>query len=196
MNSATDYCAHSYDFCNMDVQGGLLTNMHALHKKIQYCDDSGRWQTLFVPPMVLADSAFGLEKWQMTPYKGESGSGSIQERRFNWIHSSARVIVEHAFGRLKGRFRLLLHTHKTSWQLGTHSIMAAMVLHNFLGQQNDVFLRDWAEGVEELEGNHSTHPQSAGPGNDGEVHSAVELKKGLTNFYMQRGHPARRRRNR
>lgn len=166
-----------------------------LYKQIEYCDGNGTRQRIMLPPMVLADSAFGLEKWQMTPYKGETGCGSGPERRFNFYHSSARVVVEHAFGRLKGRFRLLLHTHKTSWHMGTHSIMAAMILHNFLGYLNDGFLPDWANGVEELQNHSAADAYVPGPGGS-DSRSAMEMKQELTRFFMQQGRPQRRNRNR
>jgi len=146
--------------------------------------------------MVLADSAFGLEAWQMTPFKSDNGAVSKKQRRFNWIHSSARVVVEHAFGRLKGRFRLLLGTHRTSWQLGAHAVMAAMVLHNFLGLQNDDFLADWAEGVEELDSSGEGTEDTMGSVVTEQLEAAMVFKDGLTDFFMQQGRPVRRNRNR
>lgn len=68
------------------------------------------------------------------------------------MHSSARVKVEHAFVRLKGRFKLLLTTHRTLWGMGTRSLLGAMVRHNFSGLEDDIFVPEWANGVEELVG--------------------------------------------
>lgn len=132
----------------------------------------------------------------MTPFKSDNGAVSKKQRRFNWIHSSARVVVEHAFGRLKGRFRLLLGTHRTSWQLGAHAVMAAMVLHNFLGLQNDDFLADWAEGVEELDSSGEGTEDPMGSVVTEQLEAAMVFKDGLTDFFMQQGRPVRRNRNR
>ncbi len=130
----------------------------------------------------------------MTPHKGDNLAGTSAERRFNWIHSSARVIVEHAFGRLKGRFRLLLGNHRTAWSTGAQSILAAMVLHNFLGQEGDAFMQEWAEGVVEL-GDRDGDQQEDGVAGD-TVDSAVQIKQGLTDFFFQQERPIRRARNR
>ena len=178
------------------MQEGLLERMYGLYREIRYLDAQGQQCSVHVPPMVLADSAFGLDTWQMTPYKGETGSGTGPERTFNWAHSSARVAVEHAFGRLKGRFRLLLHTHKTSWRMGARSVMAAMVLHNFLGMQDDLFLPDWAEGVEELANEIGAGLELTDVVSNREVRCAVDLKRSLTDFFVQQGRRERRERNR
>lgn len=170
--------------------------MQRLYKTIAFLDATGQPCSLQLPPLVLADSAFGLEPWQMNPYKSDSGPLTGKQRRFNWYHTSARVVVEHAFGRLKGRFRLLLRTHKTSWKLGSHSVMAAMVLHNYLGLENDDFLDDWTEGVEEL-GSHGGSTQDAGGRAEAvPLEAAMVYKEGLTSLFMQQGRPVRRNRNR
>lgn len=170
--------------------------MRRLYKTISFLDNSGHSVNLQVPPLVLADSAFGLEAWQMTPFKTENGVVSTRQRRFNWVHSSARVVVEHAFGRLEGRFRLLLGTHRTSWQLGSHAIMAAMVLHNFLGLENDEFLTDWADGVEEFHGSEEGTEDTMGSATTEQPEAAMVYKEGLTALFVQQGRRARRDRNR
>jgi len=170
--------------------------MTELYRKVEYKDIDGEVATVWVPPLVLADSAFGLETWQMTPYKRDNGSGTGPERQFNWQHSSARVCVEHSFGRLKGRFRLLLQKHKTSWKMGAQSIMAAMVLHNFLGMERDSFIVEWAAGVDELEGVSQAHCGGEDDVEDIGTESAVVIRQGLTMFVSQQGRRARRERNR
>ena len=53
------------------------------------------------------------------------------EKRFNKIHAQARGVIECAFGRLKGRFRILLTTlaMKSPRSIG-RTIVACCVLHN------------------------------------------------------------------
>lgn len=177
-------------------KNGLLTEMTELYRKVEYRDVDGQLDTVWIPPLVLADSAFGLEAWQMTPYKRDNGSGTGPERQFNWSHSSARVCVEHAFGRLKGRFRLLLQKHKTSWEMGAQSIMAAMVLHNFLGMEQDSFIVEWAEGVDELEETNAGHWTEQDAVEDRGTEPAMVIKQGLTMFLFQQGRRVRRERNR
>ena len=54
-----------------------------------------------VPPLVLGDSAYALSEWLMKPYT-DRGNLSPDEIIFNIKHSTTRVVVENAFGRLKG----------------------------------------------------------------------------------------------
>lgn len=49
---------------------------------------------------------------------------------FNVRHSSARSVIEHAFGLLKGRFRRLFYFHNLRIDLIIKCVMAACILHN------------------------------------------------------------------
>lgn len=59
-----------------------------VESRIQVCD--GRY--------ILGDSAFGNLSWLLTPWDFPS---TRPQRFFNYLHSSTRFVVEHAFGRLK-----------------------------------------------------------------------------------------------
>ena len=50
--------------------------------------------------MLLGDPAYPFEDWLMTGFTGQLSD--LQEN-FNVHHSSARIIIENAFGRLKAR---------------------------------------------------------------------------------------------
>ena len=60
-----------------------------------------------VPLLVLGDPAYPLLSWLMEPYI-ETPNSTPEERNFNYRLSRARIVVENAFGRLKGRWRCLL----------------------------------------------------------------------------------------
>ena len=60
-----------------------------------------------VPLEVLGDPSHPLLSWLMKAFPN-NGRLSQQRRTFNYRLSSARAIVEHAYGRLKGRWRCLL----------------------------------------------------------------------------------------
>ena len=55
-----------------------------------------------VPLLVLGDPAYPLLSWLMKAFS-DNGSLSCQQKTFNYRLSRARVVVEHAYGRLKGR---------------------------------------------------------------------------------------------
>ena len=60
-----------------------------------------------VPVLLLGDPAYPIKKWLLKPYP-ESKNSAQSERDFNYKHSCARILVERAFGLLKGRWRILL----------------------------------------------------------------------------------------
>lgn len=69
-----------------------------------------------------------------------------------------------------------------------------MVLHNFLGQEGDAFMQEWAEGVVELGDGDGVQPQEAVA--QDMLESAVQIKQGLTDFFLQQERPVRRPRKR
>jgi len=54
----------------------------------------------------MGDSADPLQDWLMKPYV-DRGNLSREETHYNNLSSVTRVVVENAFGRLKGRFNSL-----------------------------------------------------------------------------------------
>ena len=78
---------------------------------------------------LLGDAGHALRTNLITPYPHDKGS-HIQ-RKFNKVHASTRNIVERAFGRLKGRFRILLSTLPQQSPKNTARVVAScVVLHN------------------------------------------------------------------
>ncbi|KAI7966138.1 hypothetical protein MJO29_001886 [Puccinia striiformis f. sp. tritici] len=62
---------------------------------------------------------------------------------FNFIHSSTRMIVEQAFGRLKNQFRILLHAQLARPIRAHNNAFACMVLHNMLNKRGTMYLQVW-----------------------------------------------------
>ncbi|XP_050337927.1 uncharacterized protein LOC126764177 [Bactrocera neohumeralis] len=113
------------------------------------CHDASIWRnspirqaiinkTLKISPQyhLLGDGAYPLETFLMVPYK-DNGYLTQEQKRFNYVLSSTRVIIEQAFGILKKKFRILNYLEIQNLILAKHIIMACMVLHNFIIDNED-----------------------------------------------------------
>ena len=83
----------------------------------------------------------------MVPYAGVALSP--QQLKYNQVHSSTRIVIENAFGQLKGRFRVLLK----QIELGTSNIevvvVACCTLHNFCLSEKEQFPEEWHNEVDD-----------------------------------------------
>lgn len=100
---------------------------------------------------ILGDAGFALAPFLITPFRGADmhGPNVASMRWFNHLHAKMRVVVESAFGRLKGRWHVLRITN-------AHPTLAASVqelcvlLHNFLEERNGAYDEEaWADSEEE-----------------------------------------------
>ncbi len=82
-----------------------------------------------VPLVILCDAAYPLLPWLLKPYSGRGVTPA--EMQFNHRLSQARMTVERAFGRLKGRWRCLLKRCDAHITLISHIITACCILHNY-----------------------------------------------------------------
>ena len=78
---------------------------------------------------ILGDPAYPLLPLLMKEYA--AGGNTSQEQFFSYRLSSARMVVECAFGRLKGRFRILRKDMDTSLQSTLDIVLGCFILHNF-----------------------------------------------------------------
>lgn len=65
-----------------------------------------------LPLVILGDHAYPLLLWRMKPFV-DHGKTTCLQKTFNYSLSHARIVAEHAFGRLKGRRRCLLKQNGT-----------------------------------------------------------------------------------
>lgn len=85
---------------------------------------------------ILADGAYPLHKWLLTPYR-DNGHLTQEQKKFNYLLSANRVVIERAFGLLKGRFRRLSFIDTHSIQDAVKIIMTSCVFHNICQMQHE-----------------------------------------------------------
>ncbi|XP_070529941.1 uncharacterized protein [Cardiocondyla obscurior] len=86
---------------------------------------------------LVGDSAYKLHDNLLTPYR-DNGHMTVRQRNYNFLHASARICIERAFGLLKGRFRSLLTTLAMDRvDLIPMHIIACCVLHNMCLKKGD-----------------------------------------------------------
>lgn len=123
----------------IDVSVGCPGRMHDA-KVLQY---SSLWQrgyaiTALGQYHVLADAAYPLKKWIMTPYRN-TGYLTDRQKHYNVALSSKRQTIERAFGMLKKRFpKLRLGIDMVNMDEINDVILAGCILHNMCIVHNAV----------------------------------------------------------
>lgn len=84
---------------------------------------------------LLGDAAYPLMTWLLTPYE-KTLNQSEREAAFNYWHSSARMVVERAFGVLKSRFPLLKKPWTNDLDKVVSIVLICVALHNFCCDQD------------------------------------------------------------
>uniref|UniRef100_A0A8D8QR64 Nuclease HARBI1 n=1 Tax=Cacopsylla melanoneura TaxID=428564 RepID=A0A8D8QR64_9HEMI len=93
----------------------------------------------YMPPSsyLLSDSAYELRSFNITPY---SGATTAEQKEFNYQHSKVRVLIEQAFGRLKGIFRRVQKIECTKVENCTKLVSVACIFHNIAIDDNIFYL--------------------------------------------------------
>ena len=125
----------------LDVSTGFPGSIHdarilrlsKLHRQV----DQGNWLNgrskqigaCEVGPLLVGDSAYPLSVWLMKPFK-QTRTLTESQSRYNRALSQARVVIEQAFGILKGRWRCLYKPMEEKTSRVPITIMACCILHN------------------------------------------------------------------
>lgn len=128
--------------CFMNISAGHPGSMHdarVLRRSALYIKAFDQPQDLFYNAYrLLGDSAYPRLEWLTPPFK-DNGHLTNDQQEFNYNHSATRIIIEHAFGLLKGRFRRLRQFENTNISLVIQCITTACILHNICMISNDNF---------------------------------------------------------
>ena len=98
-----------------------------------------------VPVCLLGDAAHPLLPYLMKEYAG--GGSTIQEQIFGHCLSSARMVIECAFGRLKTRFGALRREMDINMDDLPNVIHSCFVLHNFCEVNSEKIFEDTVQNA-------------------------------------------------
>ena len=90
---------------------------------------------------LIGDRAYPLQNWLMKPFP-DTGRLSPEQHTYNYRLSSARSVVEMAFGRLKGRWRCLLKRNDCKLELSKLMTLTCCVFHNICEENGDNFIEE------------------------------------------------------
>ena len=82
-----------------------------------------------IPYVILGDVAYLLKSWLLKPYR-ENVNTPPEQKYFNYRLSRARIIIECAFGKLKGRWRALLKRNNSHVSIMPTIVMACITYVN------------------------------------------------------------------
>jgi hypothetical protein len=181
MSAALPDRSFSYVFCGFpgSAHDSTVFQNSSLFQKLE-----AQGNQIFNPQVyhIIADSAFPLKMWMMTPYKKINGHLQPSKRNFNKKLSSTRMVIELAFGDLKNRFKRCIDI-TTSIEKGVNIVVTCCVLQNICIQQGDVFYGEL------LEENNLHCNVNRVPFHGGRIDRLAEMKRQLIYDSLQTRRP-------
>ncbi|PWA23147.1 hypothetical protein CCH79_00001919 [Gambusia affinis] len=114
-----------------------------------------------IPIHILGDAAYPLLPWLMKPFP--EGNGLTQPQvNFNYRLSQARMTIERAFGRLRGRWTCLLKRCDAHISFVSHIISACCVLHNYCETANEEWVDEEPADNDDFVDSEIDHPANNG----------------------------------
>ena len=140
-------------------------------------DTKQRINGVDVPIVILGDPAYPLLLRLIKPFSG-TGPLSQEQKRFNYQLSRARVVVECAFGRLKGRWRSIMKRNDTNVSFMPTLVTACCILHNLCEIHGDSFDDNWLEADPLADASSATSTTAVPPAN-----AAVAIRQALCDYF-------------
>ncbi|XP_069755719.1 uncharacterized protein [Narcine bancroftii] len=125
-------CLPTLLYRKAEDQGGYLF-LHDVSKDVEGVE---------VPAHLVGDAAYPPRSWLMKGFTHHQVL-DLDQQRFNKALNSARMVVEHAFGHLKGRWRWLSKRLDISTTLVPDVVFACYVLHNICEINKEGFPSEW-----------------------------------------------------
>ena len=150
---------------------------------------------------LLGDPAYPLSSWLMKPYPqplrstqtrqltAEQERLSAEQESFNVYLSSGRMVIECAFGRLKGRWRRLQKRMEVDIGVVPVIVTACCILHNFCELQSERFYDHWQPDAVVQ---NRRFPQPASRANTANNPRDVRDMRDAIRMHLATNHPLRR----
>lgn len=124
---------HEFFYVNANYPG-KCHDSHVMQESSLWREFERGWRP-FDEAIILADSAYPLKEWLITPFRGVPQG---PQTTFNSSHIKTRMVVEQAFGIIKKRFYILSTGIRfRKMQDASKIILACFVLHNLCIQHGD-----------------------------------------------------------